>query len=289
MKAEKTMVTRQKPMKRLDRLTMEIGRKVREFPTEDGLRAMTRGELRSIAMEQLARDLNCSASDFLRKENTIVKPRILKGRRQYIPGTFYLQMATFGQGAVICAAPAIHGWLREFAFEKRGCELFEEHNLFVLDHALARYGKRLFHTAHLYLPEMDKLAVRPLADVVWYEGTDISQFYEDKRFYNALQYRDNPERPDVLAVAAYRDGGLAALAGASADTPLLWQIGVDVIPQYQGQGLGTYVVSLLKEEILNRGRIPFYGTSSANISSQNVARRCGFFPAWTECYTMETT
>ncbi len=37
---------------------------------------------------------------------------------------------------------------------------------------------------------------------------------------------------DVLAVAAYDQNRLIGLAGCSADCETMWQIGVDVLPEY---------------------------------------------------------
>jgi len=77
------------------------------------------------------------------------------------------------------------------------------------------------------------------------------------------------------------------MAGCSADTPLLWQIGIDIDSKFSGKGIGTYLVTLLKNEIENRGKIPFYGTSLSNIKSWNVALNSGFLPTWIEISTVE--
>ena len=39
-----------------------------------------------------------------------------------------------------------------------------------------------------------------------------------------------------------------------------------------------------KNEILDMGRLPFYGTSMSHIASQRVAYNAGFYPAWAELY-----
>lgn len=65
----------------------------------------------------------------------------------------------------------------------------------------------------------------------------------------------------------------------------LCQIGIDVLPQYRGKGIGTNLVTLLKQELLNRGKIPYYGTAVSHINSKNVAINAGFFPAWAEVYS----
>ena len=63
----------------------------------------------------------------------------------------------------------------------------------------------------------------------------------------------------------------------------LWmQIGIDVMPEYRSKGVGTYLVTLLKNRITEMGDIPFYGTGAGNLHSQNIALNCGFKPAWVE-------
>ncbi|WP_291637502.1 hypothetical protein [Clostridium sp.] len=45
------------------------------------------------------------------------------------------------------------------------------------------------------------------------------------------------------------------------------------------------MVKLLKDEILKRGKIPFYGTMESHFHSQNIAVSAGFFPTWAELYS----
>ena len=56
------------------------------------------------------------------------------------------------------------------------------------------------------------------------------------------------------------------------------------MPEAEGLGIGTMLVTILKNEILNRGKLPFYGTSMSHIASQRVAINAGFIPAWSELY-----
>ena len=73
---------------------------------------------------------------------------------------------------------------------------------------------------------------------------------------------------------------IAAMAGASADSSLMWQIGIYVLPKYRNKGLAASLVSSLAIMIMERGIIPYYGTASSNIASQAAAYRSGFMPAW---------
>jgi GNAT superfamily N-acetyltransferase len=89
----------------------------------------------------------------------------------------------------------------------------------------------------------------------------------------------------VLAVAAFEGDNIIGMAGASADSKTMWQIGINVLSEHRGRGIGTNLVTLLKNEILSRGKVPFYGTVGSHFQSQNIAISSGFFPAWAELYS----
>lgn len=116
----------------------------------------------------------------------------------------------------------------------------------------------------------------------WYDGETVKAFYPNQAWPNALGEGENPLRPDVIALAALDGETVAAVAGASADGEALWQVGIDVLPPYRSRGLGKALVEALCARIVEKGKVPFYGTVPANLHSQNIARACGFFPAWVE-------
>ena len=62
----------------------------------------------------------------------------------------------------------------------------------------------------------------------------------------------------------------------------MWQIGVDVLPDYRRQGIASALTSRLAREILRRGKVPFYCSAWSNIRSVRNAIRSGFIPAWVE-------
>lgn len=70
-----------------------------------------------------------------------------------------------------------------------------------------------------------------------YNHRNVAELYKYTDFKHALSYSPDSLRPDMLAAAAEVNGEIAAIAGASLDYELMWQIGVDVLPQYQGMGL----------------------------------------------------
>lgn len=62
---------------------------------------------------------------------------------------------------------------------------------------------------------------------------------------------------DVLGIGAYDNEKLIGLAACSADCDDMWQIGVDVLPDYRRQGIASSLTSNLAIEIIDRGKVPF--------------------------------
>ena len=70
------------------------------------------------------------------------------------------------------------------------------------------------------------------------------------------------------------------MAGADDYMNELWQIGIDVLPEFRHQGLGLYLVKELAADIEKLRKVPFYTTWSPNIASTRVALGAGFYPVW---------
>ena len=79
------------------------------------------------------------------------------------------------------------------------------------------------------------------------------------------------------------------MAAASLDSPLFWQIGAQVLPEYREQGIATNLVGLLKDETLRRGAIPYFGSFSSHSVSQSVGYAAGFFPCWSKIVSSPRT
>ena len=236
---------------------------------------------------QLALEYGCSPSDLTGGVNIITPSALRDGRRVYSHEAPFFQMATLGTGAVITADERLHPFLREYTSDKEGYWLFELSNLMPIERELNRHGRTLTDIFHMFLPERRVQLSSPLP-VKWFFGEDILQFYGDSRFPNAICPRFLPERPDRIVVCAYDGGEIAGMAGCSEDAPHWFQIGVDVMEPYRCRGIGSALVSLLTERIIQSGDVPFYGTSSSNYRSWRVALKCGFRPAWVEIGSRST-
>lgn len=236
--------------------------------------------------KQLAMDFNCTLADFDKKENIITANKDNPGRRVYAPHKEFFAMVTLGRNAVISADESMHEWLVKWSVNKEGTWLFEHNHLMELEAELQKYGKKLWQSHHMFLPHPTFCNPEIDFKVKWFEQEDIRKLYGREEFSNALCDKYLPERPDVLAVGAMEGENLIGLAGCSADTQLFWQLGIDVLTEYRGMGIGTKLVKLLKDEVFRRGAIPFYGTSLSNLHSWNIAISSGFYPAWVEIETM---
>ena len=124
-------------------------------------------------------------------------------------------------------------------------------------------------------------------------GADLSCPYETRLLHpddftdlyvpawgNALC--EDRKQLDMLGAGAYDGGKLIGLAGCSADGDEMWQIGIDVLPEYRRQGIAAALTNRLAREIFEHGKVPFYGAAWSNIRSLKNGFRCGFRPAWAE-------
>ncbi|MFV0909672.1 GNAT family N-acetyltransferase [Rothia mucilaginosa] len=128
------------------------------------------------------------------------------------------------------------------------------------------------------------------------DAEQFERFRGDKRYSNALGF--SVTRPDVLVLAAYpvdedtpdapAAGESAALAdpiamvGLSDDSPIMRQIGIDVLPAWRGAGIASVLVRDAARLTLAEGYLPFYGTSPSHMLSQRVAMNAGLVPTWWE-------
>ncbi len=229
--------------------------------------------------QQLSIELNCSPDDFFAEKDVLTVPAENPGRRVYIEKKPFFQMVTFGGNAVISADPVLHEYLRGMLGETHGHWVFQLPNLIKLNAELNRHGYELIPTHHMLLP-CRKVTAEPDFPVKWFFDGEIMPFYGDKRFEHALCSEFDPDRPDRIAVCAYDGDRIIGMAGCSEDAPQLMQIGIDVIPEYRSRGVGTALVTLLKNEIIRRGDYPFYGAAVGNYHSQNIALNSGFKPTW---------
>lgn len=62
-------------------------------------------------------------------------------------------------------------------------------------------------------------------DIHWYYDNEIEQFRGDAKYNEAFAFCE--DAPDMIGVAAVKGGSILGMAGASCDSPTVWQIGIN--------------------------------------------------------------
>jgi ribosomal protein S18 acetylase RimI-like enzyme len=106
------------------------------------------------------------------------------------------------------------------------------------------------------------------------------------RWPNAISRR----RAIATEAVAITDFGtrVVGVASTRADSPRLWQIGIDVDVAHRGRGVGAALTSALARFIHDQGNAAWYGVAPANVASVNTAIAAGFRLAWVEAYAYPT-
>ncbi len=232
---------------------------------------MNKQEMMAIVYAQLALDYNCEPEDFNKDGIIFTTAQKRNGRREMPFVTPRLEVITMGKSTIVNASNGIMPYVKRKFKGKSSYEIMA--------------SKLVYGVNPYFLPSMSN---SQYAQNDNYKFTlideNIQDLYKYKGFHNALQYDPNSKRPETLATIANDGNRIVGIACASADSKTMWQIGVDVLPEYQGNGIAVTLVNMLTKETLSRGIVPYYTTDCTNINSQKVAIKCGYFPAWSHCF-----
>lgn len=234
-----------------------------------------------LLIRQLAADFCCTPEEVTDAQHhfTVFTPN--PERRQYQEIVPCILKIAVANGKLLFTGRAdVIARCRELYANANAPWFMEATNLAGLDRELAAFGARISGARPFFTPDQLIPAEAEGYTILRYRGDEIEQFRNDSRFGNAYGFCETA--PDMLGVGAMKDGQLLGMAGVSADSPLLWQIGIDVLPEARGQGIAGMLVRLLRDDVLAEGKLPYYGTSTAHLASQRVALGSGFRPAWFE-------
>lgn len=239
---------------------------------------MTQNDIIKTALGQSAVDMNCNPEDFLADENMIFISAKNSGARKYLKLPFLCNFVSYGNNIVASANEKFVGIAEDYLKKFPDYRAFETPGMHVLIEKVKPLGANVCFMAEYWLPDLTRLKALK-CEFETKIITDFSGLYLPE-WSNAL-CADRKEL-DVLGVGAFDNGRLIGLAGCSADCDKMWQIGVDVLPQYRRKGIACALTSRLACETLDRGRVPFYCCAWSNVKSAKNAVKSGFSPAWAE-------
>jgi RimJ/RimL family protein N-acetyltransferase len=195
----------------------------------------------------------------------------------------FFEMVTFGKQGLFILSEEIYDWCVGLYAEKDIKEIMDGEHLYIIETKLREYNRRLSgeHIIYLFLNTID--VNKPSGYTFKVFNKKILYLLDEyKEFDNALSFEN-----DIIAVGAYEDDKLVALAGADDVLNELWQIGIDTRKEHRDKGLAIYLAKTIAVEIEKQGRLPYYTTWSLNIASTKVALKAGFEPVWINYFSEE--
>lgn len=243
------------------------------------------------AAEQSAADIGCSPEDLFGNENVCVSADSLRNAaRRWLPDPPILHMVSYGPCVATLVMPQAEKAVAELLENGGGpaWKYFQPEYTSRFAQILADAGAKAYLALDIcYLPGALRADVRPAlqpdAVIRILKPVDFAGLYSPE-WGNALTLK-RPQA-DVLGAGAYIGGELVGLAGCSEETPSMWQIGVDVLPEYRRRGLARRLVSTLTAAASERGHVPYYTAAQANIQSLGTATAVGLQPAWAQLTAM---
>ena len=227
-----------------------------------------------IAKKELANILKCDIDDFLNPVNKVISENKTRA----------IRMVSFGSSTICNVNKGLYRWAEEFYSDLPSFRCFDNVQLDTLNSELKSYGHRIASVGEYFIPDMKRIRrFTSKFKIKTYYNDQIEELHKLDGFKMALSY-GSPES-DQIAVVAYDDGKIVAIAACSNDFENMYQIGVDVLEEYRNKGIAKHIVSELTYEILNLGKLPFVGASIGNIASKKLAHECGFVHAWVELYS----
>ena len=248
---------------------------------------LTNEKILQIAMQQSAIDANCNIEDFLRTENVITVSKENAAARKYLKLPHICNLISYGNNIVATISEEYEEIVKEYISKYPVEHCFETPNMHILNDAFQKVGFRICFMAEYFLPDVQMLLALPCDfELKLLKSRDFKDLYIEQ-WSNAL-CKDRKEL-DILGVGAYHNEKLVGLAACSADCETMWQIGVDVLPDYRRKGIASALTSRLAIEILERGKVPFYCCAWSNLKSAKNAIKSGFRPAWVEMTVKEAS
>ena len=248
---------------------------------------MTNEYILKTAMAQSAIDSGCAPDDFTKSQPVTVESHPHPDARRYLTLPFFLDLTSYGGNIVASGSPGILDFASKYIARDDYFHCFETPAIYELNRELLKYGHHIMYIAEYFLPDTDALrqaSERVSRASLGFETrllykSDFAPLYTPE-WSNALCA--HRAELDTLGVGAYDGNRLIGLAACSADCDSMYQIGIDVLPEYRRHGIAKAIVTKLAQEIIKLGKVPFYCAAWSNVRSVRCALASGFKPAWVQ-------
>lgn len=251
---------------------------------------MNEAKLRNMLQVQLTLDYNCYLEDF-DSPNTLITAKTLHPERRLFEDDDSIANILVHEGKLIAAVEdEFFDDAEEYFEDAEGEWFFDTYDFIRFERVLNRYGYETAPARIGFIPRSEQ-AVAKAAEtnllLKLLEGRELNPFRGDERFNEALLF--SRVTPDMLAVAAYTESGsIIGMAGASRNSPSMWEMGVNVLPEARHDGVASVLVARLAAEVLSKGRLPYFNACMSHLAAQRTALDAGFYPAFCELRSRRT-
>ena len=243
---------------------------------------MTYSEILAAAMRQSATDCSCGEEDFRGDKHTVVENKASEQASKYLKTPNTCRIVSYGSNIVASCRRDLIPEVEAFVNgQDKFYRCFEPMGIYRLNEILQKAGARVAWMHSFYLPDPDAVFSAELTcpyETRVMHPEDFTDLYVPE-WGNALSRIERKEL-DMLGVGAYDGDKLIGLAGCSADCVEMWQIGIDVLPEYRRKGVASVLTNRLAREIFEHGKIPLYAAAWSNVRSIKNGLKSGFRPAW---------
>ena len=183
-----------------------------------------------------------------------------------------LKMLLFYDLVLVSASENLYNVAKERLTEKNVYEIFE----FPLV-----YGQSIY-----FIPDLKRLEEQEELSKFEFKMFDgnTNKIELSEGFENAITFDKNGKCISNITYCAYYNGKIIGVAGADKVNNDIWEVGIEVLPEYRKDGLATVLTKNLTIKILEKGIVPIWCASSTNIGSQAVAYRSNYMPLWVESF-----
>lgn len=142
------------------------------------------------------------------------------------------------------------------------------------------YGQSIY-----FVPDLERISKQDEINNLTFKLFDgnTSEIELSSGFENAITF-ENGKCISNIAYCAYDGNKIVGVAGADRVYDNIWEVGIEVLPEYRKDGLATILTKNLTLKILEKGIVPIWCASSTNIGSQAVANKSNYIPLWFETF-----
>lgn len=183
-----------------------------------------------------------------------------------------LKMLLFYDLVLVSSSENLYGMVKEKLTGKNIHEIFEFPYV---------YGQSIY-----FIPDLTRIERQeelPKFEFKLFDG-NTDQIDLSSGFENAITFNENGKCISNIAYCAYSNGKIIGVAGADKVNDDIWEVGIEVLPEYRKDGLATILTRNLTMKILEKGIVPIWCASSTDVGSQAVANRSCYIPLWVESF-----